>query len=53
MADGTVQAFINGTLVGTADAGSFYAGKGGQIGLWFLNAHDAVFDDFGGGTITP
>ena len=53
LADGTVQAFINGTLVGTADAGSFYAGKGGQIGLWFLNAHDAVFDDFGGGTITP
>ena len=34
-ADGTVEVFINNTSLGTADAGSFYANKGGQIGLWF------------------
>jgi hypothetical protein len=34
-ADGTVEVLINNTSLGTADAGSFYAGKGGQIGLWF------------------
>jgi len=35
-ANGTVEVFINNASIGTADAGSFYAGKGGQIGLWFL-----------------
>jgi uncharacterized repeat protein (TIGR01451 family) len=34
-ADGTVDVLINDTSIGTADAGGFYAGKGGQIGLWF------------------
>ena len=34
-ADGTVEVFINNTSLGTADAGSFYANTGGQIGLWF------------------
>jgi uncharacterized repeat protein (TIGR01451 family) len=34
-ADGTVEVLINDTSIGTADAGSFYAGQGGQIGLWF------------------
>jgi uncharacterized repeat protein (TIGR01451 family) len=34
-ADGTVEVFINNTSLGSADAGSFYVGKGGQIGLWF------------------
>jgi hypothetical protein len=53
LANGQVQVFINDTLLGTADAGSFYAGKGGQIGLWFLGAPKAFLDDFGGGTITP
>ena len=34
-ADGTVEVFINDISIGTADAGSFYVDKGGQIGLWF------------------
>lgn len=38
LADGTVEVLINNTSIGTADAGSFYANKGGQIGLWFRGA---------------
>ena len=34
-ADGTVEVLINNTSLGTADAGSFYANKGGQIGRRF------------------
>jgi uncharacterized repeat protein (TIGR01451 family) len=46
-ADGTVQVFINNTSIGSADAGSFYANKGGQIGLWFRGrqAEDDEDDD--------
>jgi hypothetical protein len=36
LADGKVEVLINNASIGTADAGSSYAGKGGQIGLWFL-----------------
>jgi uncharacterized repeat protein (TIGR01451 family) len=36
-ADGTVEVFVNNVSIGTADAGSFYVDKGGQIGLWFRN----------------
>jgi hypothetical protein len=42
--DGTVEVFINNSSLGTADAGSFYANKGGQIGLWF-RARQAEEDD--------
>jgi uncharacterized repeat protein (TIGR01451 family) len=52
LAEGTVKVYIGDTLLGTADAGSFYAGTGGQIGLWYLNAQDAVLDDFSGGTLS-
>jgi len=34
--NGTVEVFINNISLGTVDADSFYANKGGQIGLWFL-----------------
>jgi uncharacterized repeat protein (TIGR01451 family) len=51
LADGTVQAFVNGLLIGEADAGSFFAGKGGRVGLWFIVAADTVLDDFSGGAI--
>jgi hypothetical protein len=46
-ADGTVEVFINNTSLGVVDAGSFYAGKGGQIGLWFRGrqADDGEDDD--------
>jgi hypothetical protein len=48
-ADGTVRAFVNGVEIGSVDAGGFFVGKGGRIGMWFKNAADAVLDDFGGG----
>jgi hypothetical protein len=50
LADGNVQMFKNGVLIGQANAGSFFAGKGGRIGLFFFLAPHAKFDDFGGGT---
>jgi hypothetical protein len=37
--------FINDVSIGTADAGSFYAGKGGQIGLWFRTAQGSNESD--------
>ena len=52
LVDGVVQVYVNGELIGEANAGSFFVGKGGRIGLWF-KAEDARLDDFGGGTIMP
>jgi uncharacterized repeat protein (TIGR01451 family) len=49
LADGSVRVYVNGALIGTANAGPFYAGKGGQIGLWFWEGPTATFDDFSGG----
>jgi hypothetical protein len=51
LADGTVEVYINQELIGTVSTGSFYAGKGGQIGLWFMDAWHAMFDDFAGGDL--
>ena len=48
-ADGTVRAFVDGVEIGSVDAGSFFVGKGGRLGMWFTDAEDAVLDDFGGG----
>ena len=51
-ADGTVEVYKNGELLDTRDVSSWtYYDDGGYIGLWFINATDAVLDDFGGGTI--
>ena len=44
-ADGTVEVLINNTSIGTADAGSFYVDKGGQIGLWFRGGGDDGDDE--------
>ncbi len=44
-ADGTVQVLIHDTSLGTADAGSFYVNKGGQIGLWFRGSQANDDDD--------
>lgn len=49
LADGRVEVYVNGVLIGLADAGPFYAGQGGQIGLWMHKANPALFDDFSGG----
>jgi hypothetical protein len=52
-ADGTVEVYKNGDLLGTRDVSSWpYYSMGGYIGLWFIEATGAVLDDFGGGTIT-
>ena len=51
LADGTVEAYVNGQWIGEANAGDFFVGKGGRIGLWFIAADDAVLDDFGGGSL--
>jgi WD40 repeat protein len=51
-ADGTVEVYKNGTLVGSANVTSWsYYAEGGTIGLWMVNAGDAVLDDFGGGDL--
>ena len=41
---------VNGQLVVQAHGGSWFAGKGEHIGLWFFGlGHPAArFDDFGG-----
>jgi PKD repeat protein/lysophospholipase L1-like esterase/Mg-chelatase subunit ChlD len=52
-ADGTVEVYKNGTILATHDITSWsYYDQGGYIGLWFIDAQDAVLDDFGGGTIS-
>ncbi len=52
-ADGQVKVYRNGALLATRDVtGWTYYAEGGYIGLWFINAGNAVLDDFGGGTAT-
>jgi len=51
-ANGMVEVYRNGTLLGSRDASGWtYATSGGYLGLWFVNAGNAVLDDFGGGTV--
>lgn len=51
-ANGMVEVYRNGNLLGTRDASGWtYATSGGYIGLWFINASNSVLDDFGGGTV--
>lgn len=51
-ANGTVEIYKNENLLATRDITSWshYADEG-YIGLWFINAAEAVLDDFDGGTI--
>jgi hypothetical protein len=56
LATGEVVIFKNGTEVGRmtlnpADQ-AFFNPRGGYIGLWFIDARNAFFDNFGGGDIT-
>ncbi len=49
-AAGAVEVYRNGALLGTRDVSAWpHAASGGYIGLWFLNAGNALVDDFGGG----
>jgi hypothetical protein len=51
-ANGQVSVYKNGSLLGTRDISSWpYYDDGGYIGLWFVNAGNALLDDFGGGTM--
>ena len=55
LANGDVVIFKNGVEVGRVTLNSadqaFFNPRGGYIGLWFINANNAFFDDFGGGNI--
>ena len=49
-ADGTVEVYRNGTLLGSRSVSAWpYAGSSGSIGLWLINAAGTLPDDFGGG----
>jgi 5'-nucleotidase len=52
LANGVVEVYQNGTLIGTRDIAPwrFYE-KGGYVGLRLIHAKGAVLDDFGGGTL--
>lgn len=53
-ADGQVRIYRNGTLLATRDIRSWpYYTLGGYIGLWYDNAPNSFFDDFGGGNAVP
>jgi len=47
-----VEVYKNGLLLGTRNVSSWpYYANGGYIGLWFIDAQDALLDDFGGGNV--
>ena len=49
--DGTVRVFVNGELVGEANAGEFFANKDGRLGIWsmsHLRHNNTIIDDFAG-----
>ncbi len=57
LANGTVQVYKNGTLIGTvvldsADQ-SYFKSRGGKIGIWTDSAPDTELDNFGGGNVAP
>jgi hypothetical protein len=56
LATGDIQIFKNGLLVGKVTLNStdktFFNSKGGKIGLSTTAAPHAIFDDFGGGTLS-
>lgn len=52
LADGSVRVYRNGVLIGATSTTSFFANRGGRIGVWYHKTANATFDDFGGGN-TP
>jgi hypothetical protein len=53
LANGSVEVYKNGVLLGTRDVTSWsHYAQGGYVGLWFIGANGARLDDFGGGTIS-
>ena len=47
LADGTIEAYVNGVLIGSVNS-PFFAEKGGHIGIWFIGNQHAILDDFAG-----
>jgi VCBS repeat-containing protein len=51
-ADGRVEVYRNGALLGTIDVTAWpHYANGGFIGLFNINASNAILDNFGGGTV--
>jgi len=51
-ADGSVEVYKNGALVGSRDARSWaFTGRGGKVGLWTINGTGVLLDDFAGGNL--
>ncbi len=50
-ANGSVTVRVNGVLLGTASAGSYFVNRSGNIGVVYTSAKNAFFDDFGGGNV--
>ncbi|MGQ0602554.1 MAG: right-handed parallel beta-helix repeat-containing protein [Anaerolineales bacterium] len=57
LATGEVLIFRNGVQLASVTLNaadrSFFNSKGGRIGLYYSNAGESKFDDFGGGTFVP
>jgi predicted extracellular nuclease len=57
LSNGDVVIYRNGFIIGkvTLNAAdqAFFNPKGGYLGLWFINAGAAFFDNFGGGNVVP
>jgi uncharacterized repeat protein (TIGR01451 family) len=55
LSDGTVIVVVNGQAIGQVHSGSFFEGKGGNIGMWFISPGwpHALLDDFSAATVTP
>ncbi|MGQ9925729.1 MAG: endonuclease/exonuclease/phosphatase family protein [Chloroflexaceae bacterium] len=49
LSNGIVYVYVNCVLIGQASAGTAFDNEDGRIGLWFIEAPGAIFDDFGGG----
>ena len=56
-AAGAIEVYRNGTRVGTvtltAADRAYFANRGGYVGLLYVAAPNARFDDFGGGSVAP
>ena len=51
-ANGTVEVYRNGVLLGTRDITAWpFNANGGSIGLWFSSSANSFVDNFGGGTL--
>ncbi len=54
-ADGTVEVYKNGTLVGSVTVSATWPSRasGGRVGVWLVDAPTTAYDDFGGMNMPP